>query len=254
MFQAHGYLATRQFRGNRFTTSIAREANEIAQCLRLRHEVFHREWRKQGDITAQTDKDRFDAYGKHLMVIDNSSGELVATSRLLVDTDIIHTGCFYSETEFEISRIIDMPGKFMEIGHTCVHPDYRKGSVLALLWQGVARIVSSSKIGYVIGCVSIPLSDGEQYINSLMHVLRNRHYSPDEQRARPLTPFNTKVGPISEDLIMPIPLKAYLRQGALVCGEPSLNEALAVANLFVLMDGRKIVSRYRRHFADRIWA
>ena len=252
MFHAHGYLATRQFKENRFSTSIARDSSEIAQCLRLRHEVFSRERLRQGDIAVQSDKDHFDDYCRHLMVVDNSSGELVATSRLLVDTDIIHTGCFYSETEFEISRVIDMPGKFMEIGHTCVHPDYRKGSVLALLWQGVARIVSLSQINYLIASVSIPLADGEQYINSIMHVLRNKHYASAGQRVRPLTPFNTGATPFTEDLIMPIPLKAYLRQGALLCGEPSLNEALGVANLFMLMSGKKIVSRYRRHFAGRV--
>ena len=253
MFHAHGHLATRQFRESRFTTSVARQPDEIAQCLRLRQEVFSREWRMPGAMPVQVDKDHFDDYCKHLMVIDNASGEVVATSRLLVDTDIIHTGCFYAETEFEISRVIDMPGKFMEIGHTCVHPDYRKGSVLALLWQGVARIVALGRINSLIGCIGIPLSHGEQYINSLMHILRNQHYAPAAQRVRPLTPLRTASTPISEDLILSIPLKAYLRQGAVVCGEPALNETLAVANLFVFMDGKKIVSRYRRHFSGRVW-
>jgi len=251
MFHAHKHLASRQFRENRFTTAIAREPNEIEQCLRLRYEVFSREWGDEYNLAEKLDKDRFDDYCKHLMVIDNSSGKIVATSRLLVDTDIIHTGCFYAETEFEISRIINMPGKFMEIGRTCVHADYRKGAVLALLWQGIARIVSLSKISYLIACVSIPLSDGEQYINSLMHVLLNKYYAPDERRVRPLTPLNITVTPVSEDVMMSIPLKAYLRQGALVCGEASMDKALGVANIFVLMDCEKIISRYRHHFINR---
>jgi len=246
-------LAVKQDKESRFSTSIARNAKEIEKCLSLRYEVFAGEMGANLGTDTRLDRDRFDEHSKHLMVTDTLTGQIVATTRLLVDTDIIHTGCFYSETEFEISRIINLPGKFLEIGRTCVHPEHRKGAVLAMLWQGIARIVSLSKIDYLIGCASIPLASGDQYINSLMHVLRNKHYSPDEQRVRPLLPLTMTPTPVSEDVLMPTLLKAYIRQGAVICGEPYLDAEFGVADVFVLLDCSKITSRYRRHFMNRTW-
>jgi len=253
MMNVNSNLAVKQQKASRFTTAIANTQQEVEKCLQLRYEVFANELGASLNMHASLDKDRFDEYSRHLMVIDNTSRQVVATTRLLVDTDIIHTGCFYSETEFEISRIINLSGKFMEVGRTCVHSAYRKGAVLAMLWQGIARIVSLSKINYLIGCASIPLSSGDQYINSLMHVLRNKHFSQDDQRARPLIPLTVAPTPVSDDIIMPTLLKAYIRQGGVICGEPYLDAAFGVADVFVLMDCNKITARYKRHFMQRSW-
>ena len=86
-----------------------------------------------------------------------------------------------------------------------------------------------------------------------MQVLRNKHYSDAEQRVRPLVPLKLSATSVSEDVIMPTLLKAYIRQGAVICGEPYLDAAFGVADVFVLMDCNKITSRYRRHFIDRAW-
>lgn len=196
-------------------------------------------------------KDRFDDCCQHLMVIDNRTGKLVAITRLLSELDVIHTGSFYSETEFEISRILDMPGRIMEMGRTCIHPDYRKGSVLALLWQGIARIVAENKIDHLIGCASLPLSSGDQYLASMMNMLREKHYSDKERRVRPLVPLKITEQPIIEDLILPPMLKAYLRQGAMICGEPYWDTEFGVADVFVLLNCDEISARYMRHFMHK---
>lgn len=252
MMNLNSNLAVKQEKESRFTTAVANSKKEVEQCLKLRYEVFADELGAELASVAGVDHDRFDDFSKHLMVIDNSTRKLVATTRLLVDTEIIHTGCFYSETEFEISRIINRSGKFMEVGRTCVRPEYRKGAVLAMLWQGIARIVSMSKINYLIGCASIPLSSGDQYLNSLMHVIRNKHFSEEHERVRPLIPLKITPTAVSEDVIMPTLLKAYIRQGAVICGEPYLDAGFGVADVFVLLDCNKITSRYRRHFIDRV--
>ena len=253
MMNINSNLAVKQEKENRFTTAVANNPKEIQQCLELRYEVFATEMGAQIASSTGVDSDRFDPYCKHLMVMDNRTRKIVATTRLLVDSEIIHTGCFYSETEFEISRIINRSGKFMEVGRTCVHPSYRTGAVLALLWQGIAKIVALSNINYLIGCASIPLSSGDHYINSLMHVLRNKHFSEEQSRVRPLVPLKLTPTPVSEDVIMPTLLKAYIRQGAVICGEPYLDASFGVADVFVLMDCSKITSRYKRHFINRTW-
>ena len=43
-------------------------------------------------------------------------------------------------------------------------------------------------------------------------------------------------------------LKGYLRQGAMICGEPYWDAEFNVADVFVLLPCEKMSSRYQRHF------
>ena len=47
-------------------------------------------------------------------------------------------------------------------------------------------------------------------------------------------------------------LRAYLRQGAIICGEPYWDAAFGVADVFVLLECDRITNRYTKHFIDRI--
>jgi putative hemolysin len=51
--------------------------------------------------------------------------------------------------------------------------------------------------------------------------------------------------------VVPPLLKAYLRLGAWVCGEPCWDPDFGVADLFVLLDVGRLETRYVRHFLDR---
>lgn len=240
---------TKKFeKANRFRVEVANDTAKIEECFRLRYEIFADELGAKLNGPSRLDKDRFDRYCKHLVVIDNQTDHIVATTRLLSDTDTACTGGFYSASEFDVRKVIKLPGRFMEVGRTCVHKDFRKGGVLALLWQGIARLVSMYNVDYLVGCASIPLSAGDQYINSLMHVLRGKHFSPETQRVRPLIPLTTSETPVIENVIMPPLLKGYLRQGAVICGEPYLDAEFGVADVFVLLDCENIAQRYVRHF------
>jgi putative hemolysin len=51
--------------------------------------------------------------------------------------------------------------------------------------------------------------------------------------------------------VMPPLLKAYLRLGAWVCGEPCWDPEFRVADVFVLLDVTRLDTRYARHFLRR---
>jgi len=87
----------------------------------------------------------------------------------------------------------------------------------------------------------------------VMHHLRDRHFSSAQNRVRPLIPFRMETEiPHADDVILPTLLKAYLRQGAVICGEPYWDAAFGVADVFVLLQCDQITSRYVKHFLDRI--
>lgn len=241
-------------RESRFSVFVADSAEQRRQCYKLRYDVFANELGAQVRGTEPgLDKDRFDDACRHLAVYDNHTNELVATTRLLDNHGHSQTGLFYSETEFDLSNILSDGCRFMEVGRTCIHPDYRRGAALPMLWQGIARLVVDSQIDFLIGCASIPLSSGDKYLSALMHHIRTKHYAPESLRVRPLVPLRLEEqGAMPDDVIPPTLLKAYLRQGALICGEPYWDAAFGVADVFVLLNCDQITSRYVKHFIERI--
>lgn len=234
------------------TVSLASTDEEIELCQKLRWNIFAEELKAQLSSPRQGyDIDKFDAHCMHLMVTDTKTDELVATTRLLSNEGVEKTGRFYSETEFDISAILTMNRSIMEVGRTCVHADYRKGAALAMLWQGLARMCAIYRSDYLIGCASIPLSYGDSYIASLLDLINSNHRSPDSMRVSPRVPLPKPDMPAADSVILPTLLKAYLRQGAVICGEPHWDLSFNVADVFVLLDIDKLSDRYAKHFIAR---
>lgn len=107
------------------------------------------------------------------------------------DTRAQCAGRFYSETEFDLARIHALPSRIIEVGRTCVHPDYRTGAVINLLWSGLARFMVTHRFDHVIGCASIPLHGGVEHIGAFWHGLTTTQLSPPEWRVFPRTPFTS---------------------------------------------------------------
>jgi putative hemolysin len=248
MLEMHAEHSTEKF-------SVFLATNELQKrdCYRLRFEVFANEMGAEvrGDAPG-IDKDEFDDYCRHLVVRDNHSGDIIATTRLLDNAGRAAVGSFYSETEFDLTSILNSQQRFMEVGRTCIHPNYRRGAALAMLWQGIAKLVLAEQIDSLIGCASVQLSLGDRYLRALMQQVRENHFTPAHLRVRPLVPLRLlPEEPMPDNVIMPTLLKGYLRQGALICGEPYLDAAFGVADVFVLLDCKHISARYTRHFLER---
>lgn len=236
----------------RFTARLAENPQEIEQCLRLRYQVFAEEMGASLSSSVDgIDQDKFDLFCKHLMVFDNKSGKVIATTRLLLEDDAIHAGSFYSETEFDLHHVLKQPGFFMEVGRTCIHPDFRRGGVLAVLWQGIAAVIYEYKIDYLIGCASISLQGGDAYVSSVIRYLRKHHYSDESLRVESRNALVINNTVVLEDVVIPTLLKGYLNQGALICGEPYWDSDFDVADVFVLLSTKDLADRYQRHFTRR---
>jgi len=234
------------------TVLLASSKEEIEQCQKLRWNIFAKELRAQLSSPREGyDIDEFDQHCMHLMVMDTKTNKVVATTRLLTNDGARETGRFYSETEFEISSILNMNRSLMEVGRTCVHANYRKGAALAMLWQGLARMAAIYRVDYLIGCASIPLSYGDAYIASLMDLIRTKYHADSSLHVSPRVPLPKPDIAAANSVILPTLLKAYLRQGAVICGEPHWDLSFNVADVFVLLDIDKLSERYMKHFVAR---
>lgn len=231
---------------------FARSAAEVRAAQALRYDIFVGEMgaRLHNEIPG-LDHDHLDPHCHHLLVRDGPTARLIGCTRVLAEDGARKAGGFYSQSEFEIEPVLALPGRFAEIGRTCVHRDYRNGATIAALWSGIADFVAARRIDYLIGCASIPLGEDGSMAQAIFSELAQRYLTPEDLRVRPRIPLLRRDILARGDHPLPPLLKAYLRIGARICGEPFLDEDFGVADVFILLSTRQLARRYARHFLER---
>ncbi len=233
------------------SVGLAISSREIELAQRLRYQVFAEELgARLLCATPRVDQDIFDPFCKHLVVRDNNSGEVVGTYRILPPENAKTAGRNYTEDEFDITRLQHLRPHLVEVGRSCVHPDYRTGATIALLWTGLVRYMLQNGHDYLIGCCSISMADGGHAAASLYYRLRE-YMSPVEYRVFPHCPLPLES--LRRDIPAAVPplLKGYLRAGASICGKPAWDPDFNTADLPILLHMTNISARYARHFVRR---
>ena len=231
---------------------LAASAEDVRDFQRLRYDIFAGEMGARLDSEALgLDVDHYDSFCHHLIVRDQASGAIVGGTRILTDSQARQAGGFYSDNEFEMSGLLPLPGRVMEIGRTCIHPAHRSGAAIAVLWSGLARFMSINGFDYLMGCASISMADDGLTVEALMQRMREHNLAPEHLRVQPRRPVPPTGGAIRMGASMPPLLKAYLRLGCYVCGEPFWDPEFNVADVFVLLDRERLNQRYHRHFVER---
>ncbi|WP_320820519.1 GNAT family N-acetyltransferase [Thalassolituus sp.] len=226
---------------------ITDDPQEIQQALELRFRVFAEDM--GADVEGAhlgIDKDRFDDLCMHLVIKDVNNDRVVGYSRILTNELAKKAGGFYSSTEFDLSNIVRDGRTFMEIGRTCVDPDFRSGSAIGMLWAFIAQYLDDQNIDYLMGCCSIPLSDGYARAVAVVNHLREHHYTSPDLRVTPKVRMPTIDVDMDGKHLVPSLLRAYLRLGVKVCGEPYLDKDFNVADALILLHRTELDHRYLR--------
>lgn len=231
--------------------SYAQSTGEVKEAQRLRYRVFADEMgaRLSGN-EAGLDQDMYDPFCEHLLVRDGDTGGVVGTYRILPPDRAKKIGGLYSASEFDLTRLLHLSPSMVEVGRSCVHPDYRSGATISLLWSGLAKYMLGHGYEYLMGCASVSMADGGHAAASLYNNLRVDNMSPVEWRvfprcALPLDKLNRKP---SAPAPLPPLLKGYLQAGAYICGDPAWDPDFNTADFLVLLPMSKVNRRYARHF------
>ena len=230
---------------------LAATPSEVREAQKLRWRVFADEMGAR--LTSRehgVDRDLFDPYCEHLIVRDEAAGRIVGTYRILTPDAARRVGSYYSETEFDLTRFQHIRNRLVEIGRSCIDPDYRSGSVIALLWAGLARFMTERGYDYLMGCASIGMADGGHAAAAIYQQLEE-HLAPAEWRVFPRLRLPVEALRDGNGAEMPPLIKGYIRAGAIVCGEPAWDPDFNTADLLLLLQMNAADSRYTRHFIDR---
>jgi putative hemolysin len=182
------------------------------------------------------------------VVRDEPGGPAIACARLLDGAGALAAGGFYSQQEFDLTRVLTLPGRLLELGRVCVAPERRGGAALAALWSGLARAAAAAKADHLIGCASVPFDPETEALAPLRETLRAR-WTPDALRAYPRRPVPRDAAGAAKAARLPALLAAYLRLGAKVAGEPGWDPDFGTADFLVVVPVPELLER--RFFGRR---
>lgn len=246
-------------------TRLARSEREIDAAQAVRYRVFVEEMHaalSPDAMRRRRDVDAFDAICDHLLVVDNAiegdiEDQIVGTYRLLRQEVALANNGFYSASEFDIEPLLARhPDKqFMELGRSCVLPDYRTKRTVELLWQG--NWVYSLKHGMnaMFGCASFPGVSPEEHAMALsfLHhtVLAKGDWAvsalPELYRSMDLMPMEGVNTRKALSLLPPL-IKGYLRLGAMVGDGAVIDHAFNTTDVLIVLPIASISDRYITHF------
>ena len=260
--QDAGGAAFAEVRSGNLGVRLAVGAEEIDALEALRYRVFYQEMGARADAAtaaSERDRDAFDSVADHLLVVDHDLGEgansVVGTYRLIQREAAARLGHFYSEDEYDITRIVAHEGRILELGRSCVAVDYRSGTVMQLLWRGIAAYVFHHQIELMFGCASLPGTDPDALAMELTYLYYN-HLAPAQIRPRALPHRYIEMRRLDRDEINPraalakLPplIKGYLRLGGFVGDGAVIDPQFNTTDVAVVVKTDMVTDKYFRHY------
>ncbi|MEP5759326.1 MAG: GNAT family N-acyltransferase [Litoreibacter sp.] len=237
---------------------LAKTDDELRAAARLRYDVFVRELGGDGvgvDHQAQLETDRFDSYVDHLIAVDRGANDrVVGVYRLMRDDMLEGAGQFYSESEYDLTVLRASKRKLLELGRSCVHANYRNGTTMYYLWQGLAEYIERHKIEVLFGVASFHGTDPSVLAQPLSN-LSSAYLAPVSLRAtsRKYVDMNlVAAGDIDRARAMhetPALIKAYLRLGGLVGDGAYIDHDFNTVDVCLVMDTQKLSVKHREIYA-----
>ncbi|MEM6422684.1 MAG: GNAT family N-acyltransferase, partial [Pseudomonadota bacterium] len=253
-----------QVDAGRFTVRLARNEDEVLAAQRLRYRVFVDEMGatvEPEDAQQRVERDRYDPYFDHLLLIDNESENedtplgVVGVYRLMRGSRARAGIGFYGDQEYDLTKLYDHPTETLELGRSCVDAAHRGGSGMHLLWTGLGRYVDEHKVGILFGVASFHGSETAPLAQALSY-LHHNHLAPEDLRVRAaesafaamdiLPPEDVdKVEALRQ---IPALIKAYIRLGGFVGEGAFIDYGFNTVDVCLIMDTARMVSRYHKFY------
>jgi putative hemolysin len=246
-----------------FRVKLANTDEELRAAQRLRYRVFVEELGGDGplvDHAAGLERDRFDPFFDHLLLMDDArNGDVVGVYRLLRDDQATRAGQFYSEDEYDLGVLRRSGRRLMELGRSCLDPDYRGGAAMLHLWNGLGHYISDHDIEILFGVASFHGTDPLALAQPLS-LLHHRHLAPTELRVRAHEGHFQAMDMIPEAdldrraamLQVPALIKAYLRLGGFVGEGAFVDHGFNTTDICLVMDATQMSDRNKTIYSNRV--
>ncbi len=235
---------------------FAKTDEDLQSLQRLRHDVFVQELGAQPGPVGHLEKDKFDIHARHLILRDRArpkNDQIVGTYRLM-DSAAAKPCGFSSESEYDLGPLYQSGKRLLELGRSCMHPDYRGGRGMFLLWQALSQHIEMTGAETLFGVASFHGTDSQRFLTplSLLHYLyradvqvRPVSRKPPEIRYQALDQFDRKEALLQ----MPPLIKAYLRLGGQVGEGAFVDHTFNTIDVCMVLQMDRVSERQRAIYA-----
>ncbi|MEM8632168.1 MAG: GNAT family N-acyltransferase [Pseudomonadota bacterium] len=247
----------------RFELRLANTDADRLAAQRLRYRVFVEELGADGamvDHKNRLEQDRFDPYFDHLVLFDadwpgDPIDSAVGVYRLMRDDQANELGRFYSEDEYDLTRLKQSGRKLVELGRSCVDARVRGGTAMFHLWNGLADYVIGHDIEVMFGVASFHGTDIETLKEPLSY-LHHNHLAPEAIRVRVQDDhFQSMDLMAAQDtsrqramVATPALIKAYLRLGGFVGEGAFIDYDFNTVDVCLIMDTAQMSAKHRAYY------
>jgi putative hemolysin len=243
-----------------FEARLARDEREVRAAQRLRYEVFVQELGGDGplvDHDERLERDRFDPFYDHLILIDHArGGRVVGVYRLMPGERAAAGKGFYTSGEYDLAPLLASGRRLLELGRSCLHPDYRGGAAMFHLWKALAEYVLVRGIEVLFGVASFHGTDVTALAQPLSF-LHHLHLAPEALRVRALPAHFQRMDLLPADEVdrraavaaTPALIKAYLRLGGFVGEGAFVDREFNTTDVCLVMDTAQMNARQRDFYA-----
>jgi L-ornithine Nalpha-acyltransferase len=242
------------------TARLVRTEREIAAVQELRHRVF---FAASPNARAQglRESDCFDDQCDHLIVADQSiqgapEKQIIGAYRLLRQERAGKSG-FSSQSEFDVESLVSRhPGRrFLELGRSCVLPEFRSTRTAELLWQGIWAYCRMHAIDVMFGCASFPGTSPARHALPLSFLYHHAR-AAGEWGVEPVSGSAVLADLVPAEAVslrqalaaMPPLIKGYLRLGAKFSGSAVIDPHFGTTDVLVVLRTEDISDRYLNHY------
>ncbi len=246
-----------------FQLTMAASDADVAAAQALRYKVFVAELGGDGDgvnHAAQREIDRFDAFADHLLLRDlnrPAGRQVIGVYRIMSSRQAQAAGSFSSAQEYDLAPLLASGRAILELSRSCLHPAYRSGGAMHVLWQGLADHIRKTDTQILFGVASFHGTDTAAVAAALGH-LHHRYLAPPPLRARARDSGYLAMDRLSEADIdhkaavlgLPALIKAYLRLGGKVGDGAYIDRAFNTIDVCMTVDVAQIPARQRARYED----
>ncbi|MEO9516070.1 MAG: GNAT family N-acyltransferase [Paracoccaceae bacterium] len=243
-----------------FRIAMANGPDDIRAAQALRYKVFVQELGASGalvDHDNQLEADHYDEFCDHMLLIDNTRDCVAGVYRLLTDQLADDAGGFYSETEYDVSMLKSSGRRLLELGRSCLAPEYRGGAAMYVLWHALNAYISEHEIDLLFGVASFYGNDTTA-LAAPLSLLHHRHLAPGPLRPIAHGPTATKMNLLPEKELdrraamiqIPALIKAYLRLGGVVGQGAWIDTTFNTTDVCLVLDTTQINPRQRQIYSS----
>ena len=229
-----------------FAVKVANE-KDAKKFIKFRGRIFAREY--QGHkLIGRKDYDRYDDNAEQLILINTQTSKIISGARVII-SDTIED--YYTHQEYFLDGLMALEGKKVEISRVCVHPKYRTGTSIILLWRGILAYALKKEAEYIFGMPSIQTMSKTNCDNFFDYCKNQGYTGPELAIPRPeylkfptYDPGHLHRKP--ENLMTPL-MSVYLKAGAKICSRGNVDHDLRCIDFMTLLQLSEMNQKYRKY-------